>query len=82
MSLSTIILIAIHLGAEGALRFIPNLPDWAKTILELLAGVKMNAQHLPDDERKEIVANARAEAMKSVHLHCSGVSCPPELKGE
>lgn len=82
MPWGAIILLAIHLGAEEVLVLFPNLPAWLVAILQALSGAKSAALSLPLGPRTVAVEKARAEALKAVHLHCSGVACPPDLKGQ
>lgn len=79
MPWGTIILLAIHLGVEEVLKLFPNLPPWLVSILQALSGAKEAARALSPVEQHIAIAKARGEALKAVHMQCSGVACPPDL---
>jgi hypothetical protein len=78
---SIVIPMALHLGVEAVLAKFPNLPPWLIAVLKNLEGAKQQALQLATEaEQRAAVTLARAEAAKQVHLACTGVACPPDLK--
>ncbi len=69
-----IISIAVKLGLAWLVKRFPNLPPGIVVIIEDL----LNNLKNPEVDKKE----AKKAARQAIKEHCSGVGCPPEIKGE